>query len=126
MMNKPTQEQIEKLPKWAQEYIRDVERQRETAVLALNTYCDEQTPAPLHVEELECTGEERGPSFKTRYIQGRRIAATWQGVNLYIYLADDCIELKWEGQRRSLDECAFIPYSFQAARIKAIAGAKSE
>ncbi len=34
---------ITRLPKWAQEYIEDLRREREMAIRALNSYIDEQT-----------------------------------------------------------------------------------
>lgn len=58
-----------KLPKWAQEHIRKIEREREVAVRALNQYVDDQTPAAFYVDEPESTGEQVGPSFKKRYFQ---------------------------------------------------------
>jgi len=42
-MNKPTPEQISKLPRWAQDHIKDLARQRETALEALNSHVDNQT-----------------------------------------------------------------------------------
>ncbi len=114
---KPTPEQIEKLPKWTQEYIKDLERQRENAIRALNEYCDNQTPAPFSVREYESTGEGFGPSRKVRYIQADRMEIQWQGVSLEIILREDNIDLQWRGAS-IMEDCAFIPRSYQQAALK--------
>ena len=44
-MNIPTQEQIEKLPRWAREYIRGLERRTVIAERTLLEFCDNQTPS---------------------------------------------------------------------------------
>jgi hypothetical protein len=107
---------IEKLPKWAQEIIRDLTRQRETAIRALNEYIDNQTPSPIYVEEMECTGEGIGPSYKKRYIQSRKISVSHSGVDLVILLRDDYIDLQWGSEKLNRD-AAFIPSSYQSARL---------
>lgn len=68
-----TQEQLNKLPKFAQEYIRKIERERELAVRQLNEFVDGQTESKIWVDEAVCTGEESGPSFKRHYIQAHRL-----------------------------------------------------
>ena len=41
-------EKIEKLSKWAQEHIRTLKYERDTAVRALNNYVDGQTESPFY------------------------------------------------------------------------------
>lgn len=114
---------IEKLPKWAQDHIRELERERATAIRELNEYCDSQTPAAFFISELVSTGEERGPSAKTHYIQGHQMTVEWEGVRLQIYLrkdstqAPDGISLQWEDIARHGKHVAFIPVSYQMAHI---------
>lgn len=117
-MTDPTSEQIAKLPKWAQEYIRQLERERAEAIRALNRYCDDQTPSAFRIHELESTGETVGPSQKTRHIQTHKMEVDWQGVELTIILRNDSIDLQWRGSAGVTSECAFIPRSFQAANLK--------
>ena len=118
-MTQPDQLQLDKLPKWAQSFIADLLREREIAVRALNEYCDSTTESPFSVTELECTGEEQGPSFKTRYIQARRITVRWQGVELDVFTADDGIRLQWGSESgRGIGEVAMIPQSFQQIILK--------
>jgi|GEM_PF-5643238 hypothetical protein len=73
MANKPSAEQIEKLPKWAQDRIRDLEHERELSVRSLNEFVDGQTESRIWVDELVCTGERAGPTTKRHYIQSRKI-----------------------------------------------------
>ena len=113
-------EKIEKLPKWTQEYIRQIERERNTAIRALNEYCNTQTPSPFVIEEMESTGERTGPSLKTRYVQKHKISVIHGSVRLNVTLIDDtAIDLGWEDEHRGLREVAFIPNSFQQARLVA-------
>lgn len=92
----PTPEQLAKLPVWARSHIQDITREREVALRALNKYVDDQTTAPFYIEEMECTGEQRGPSFKRRYVQSTKMTVEFKGVELNIYLREnEGIELSW-------------------------------
>lgn len=62
-----------RLPRWAQAYIEDLLREREMAIRTLNEFQDAQTRSRIYYEDHVCTGEETGPSTKTRYIQSNRI-----------------------------------------------------
>lgn len=110
-------ERIKKLPVWVQELIADLERQREEAIRALNQYVDNQTPSPFYINELECTGEERGLSQKTRFIQTRKMEVEHAGVRLSILLRDGKIDLQWESVDRTSVYVAFVPRSFQSADL---------
>lgn len=116
--NKPTTEQFDKLPKFAQAYIRDIEREREEAISNLNSWIDTQTPKPFFVEEMLSLGEGVGsPSFKKRYVEGRWMIVRHAGVEMKITLRDRQIDLSWGSDRRDMGVAAFIPTSFQQARI---------
>jgi hypothetical protein len=120
MTTKPDQEKIEKLPKWAQDYIQQIEGGRLASVRALNEYCDSQTESPYYVDEYECTGEQQGPSFKRRYIQTRKMEVSHGDVVLRIYLRDeDAIELQWDNKTGSMEEIAMIPHGFHKVALKA-------
>lgn len=108
---------IKKLPAWAQEIIEDLTRQRETAVNALNQYIDGQTPSSFYIDELECTGEERGPSKKTHYIRTRKMEVEHAGVHLSILLRDGKVDLQWSGIEKTSEQIAFVPRSFQSADL---------
>ena len=125
MHDKPTQEQIAKLPKWAQDYITGVEREREISIRMLNKWKDDQTKSPFYVEEVVCTGEEKAPSFKNRYIQTRSINVDHGGVHLRVILREEgtmhstCIDLQWSRVDDRNGDVAFIPTSYQAATLVA-------
>lgn len=80
---KPTPEQIAKLPKWAQEYIVSIERERDGALAMIQKFNDAQTPSPFFLDEWYCQ-----PRI-TRYIQSptNRISCNHAGVHLELYLA---------------------------------------
>lgn len=67
-----------KLPKWTQEYIQNIERERDVAIRTLNEFQDSQTPTPYWTEEYTCLGEstphgDRGPTNKRHYVQAHRM-----------------------------------------------------
>lgn len=75
-----------KLPRWAQDHIKDLQRERDTAVRCLNEFQDAQTASSFYVSRLECTGESQGPTEKRHYIQTDRIHFVWGGNNFEISL----------------------------------------
>ena len=111
------QERIAKLPKWAQECIRDLRRQRDAVVNQLNEFIDNQTESPFYIEEMISTGERRGPSVKRHYIQAYTVHLKHAGVLLTVRrsLDDSAINLSWSDDKGHLDHVAFIPVSFQQA-----------
>ena len=110
-------EDISRLPKWAQQRIKDLERERETAVRALNEYVDHRTPSPFYTADLVCTGEETGPSSKRVYIQTHHMTVVHQGVELSILLRDDHIDLGWAASENTMKHVAFVPSSYQQAKL---------
>ena len=121
-----TTQNLERLPKWAQDYILTLQRERQLAIRALNQYCDNQTHSPFFIEELECTGEENGPSRKVRFIQTHKVSVEWHDVILDVLIRPDrtAIEMRWSKGDRSPGRVAFIPTSFQAAELQSFNGAK--
>ena len=62
---------VEKLPKWAQDYIKDLIRERENAVTILNDFQNSQTVSRVFYDEHACTGEVTGtdcPVTKRCYV----------------------------------------------------------
>jgi hypothetical protein len=119
---KATPEQIAKLPKWAQDHINAITRERDISVRSLNEYCDSTTPSPFEISEYVCTGEKHGPSMKRRYIQAHTITVKWRGIELCVGANDyghsgNGIRLTWSG-KNGHDDCALIPVSHQTAVIK--------
>jgi hypothetical protein len=108
---------ISKLPKWAQDRIKGLERQRETVVEKLNKFCDTQTKSPIFIDDLVCTGEKSGPSEKRQYIQSTKVEVSHSGVYLLIICRDGYIDLSWCDTKYGCKEVAFIPTSHQSARL---------
>lgn len=106
------------IPLWVKEYICSLERERQTAINALNQYVDSQTPAPFFINELESTGEETGPSKKVRYVQSHKMEVKHAGVLLCILLRDGKIDLQWESDSYGHD-IALIPRSYHCADLVA-------
>ncbi len=124
MATTPPAPDTTKLPKWAQDHIETLQRQRDTAVRALRDWTDSQTKQPISVDEVECV-EQGGPSFFTRYIEGKRLTVRWKGVQLEIHLkedgnmSDDAIDLKWTALTRHSGHVAMVPTSFQSVSLMA-------
>jgi hypothetical protein len=110
---------FDKLPKKVQEYIITIERERESAIKALNEYLDNQTKSPFSYNDFLCTGEEEtgGPTYKTKYVQTHKMEIEHCGVILSVMLRDKTIDMKWESSNHGLREVAFIPSCFQGARL---------
>lgn len=68
------------LPVWAQDYIADLELERNQAVRVLNDHIQAQEPSPIFVDEYPCTGERQGPVVKRLYIKSHRITIEHAGV----------------------------------------------
>lgn len=116
-------EQLAKLPKWAQEEFKTLERERDIAVRELNQWVDNQTPSNIKIHEHVPIGPG-GPKRMTRFIQGYCVefehAGVWVEVTLpYWDAREKYITLKWGKEQIACDEVAFIPYSHQSARIVA-------
>ena len=119
-------EKIEKLSKWAQEHIRTLKYERDTAVRALNNYVDGQTESPFYYDDVLSLGERRtekgigGPTFKRVYVQAHMLEVKYAGVHLSVLLRDnEQIDLQWHDSGDLMREVALIPESFQKARLKA-------
>lgn len=120
-MAEPTQAQIEKLPKWAQEHIADLKRNLAASEGVKSRLIDEQKPSPFYVDEWHST-----PRFR-RYVQAvnRTVSVEHAGVHLDVFLADEHdgqraygIELKWcaVGKRLS-DGVALLPRGYSTVQL---------
>jgi len=122
MKETPTLEQIGKLPKWAQGHIKILERERASAVRALNEFCDNQKPSPFYIEDWVCTGERQGPSTKRIYLQTRSISVKWAGVDLRLCVNDKGgmhrhgIGLQWQSSD-GRHHVSMVPVSYQSIEL---------
>lgn len=122
-MSTPTPEQISKLPRWAQEHIKDLERNLTTAQALNKRFEDAQTPSPFYTDDWTVT-----PSVK-RFFQATasRICIEHAGVHLQVFLADPKdgqrlhgIELSYQGiNERSLcgSTVALMPRSISCIQL---------
>lgn len=85
--------------KWVRDWIEDLMRERDTAVQALNDYCDNQTESPLFYDDSVCTGEDRGPSMKRRYIQHYKVSFDYAGFRGELVLFGDEVTFRFDSQR---------------------------
>lgn len=116
MKQEVTGAMLVKLPKWAQDHIKTLERERDVAVRSLNEYVDGQTESSIYYDDLISTGEERGPSNKRVYIQTHSIEVEHNGVHLSLLLRDN-IELRCEDLNRAMNFVAFVPTSFNGMSL---------
>lgn len=114
----PTPEQIAKLPKWAQEYVKDLERRVVIAERTLKKYTDTQTPSEFYIDDLLCIGNGT-PQVSRKYVQTHRITAERDGVkvDLLLRLNEPGIEVSWSTSDRMTGEIAMIPFSFQKIKL---------
>ena len=82
-----------KLPKWAQEYIRTVEMQRDAAKQSLSYHTDNQTVSKIFIDDLVCT--EKTPQHHRFYIQGRQVTFQVGEREIYCLLREDeeCLDI---------------------------------
>lgn len=123
MSKQLTDTQRAKLPKYAQEYIRNIERERACALECLRRTLDDQTPSKVKTTSFESIGEQPGPSLLTRYFQveGGSVEITHKGVTLTVsgfYNESNDMQLSWrtEGGLSGL-AIAFVPTAYQQARL---------
>ncbi len=69
----PTAEQIAKLPKWAQERIRGLERALSVSRLAMADMLDNQSPSLVWYDGYISDNPTGGPSYRRVYLQTEQI-----------------------------------------------------
>ena len=123
MKDKPTPEQLAKLPQWAQAHIHYLDRERKTAIDALNDHLDHQKPSPIYWDEYLSTGEgdqtsPTGPTNKRFYAQTRSVTIEHAGILLRVLCRSgerdtSGIDLQWSVPTGAIDMVALVPKSFQ-------------
>jgi hypothetical protein len=109
---------ISKLPKWAQERIRDLERQRIAAVEALDAFEAAHATGPVTVNQMVCD-KNGGPSIRKVRFDAHWLVIEHAGVELNITLAADEIRLGYsQAGRVSVSAVYFQPTSFQQFKLK--------
>lgn len=114
---------LSKLPKWAQEHIADLKRQRDHAIRDLDEHEDNQTPTPFFYETFCCDGKQgKAPTPRRYYFESHRhMTVEYMGVRLEIILRDRGIDLSWAASGKRVHEVVpFVPTSYQAARLEGV------
>ena len=123
-MSQPTPEQIERLPKWAQAHIKQLDRQRRDAISALEQFQDSDEPTMISYEQMRRLDGDL--QFFIRHIDTHEVTFTACGVTLVVTMPVDemsrGIKLSWgpEGSYGLGDLC-FTPTAYQQARITNLA-----
>lgn len=103
---------ISKLPKWAQQLIKELSRERDVAITQLNEYLDDRTESEIFIDDYVSTGENQGPTSKRNYIQGHTVTFVHAGVELDVSVFyDGYIDLKWGPYGHHGYDVALIPWS---------------
>lgn len=84
-------EDVAKLPKWAQERMRQLEFQRNAAIRALQEFENKQTESRVWVADHACIGETPGPSLIKNYLQTRNVTFKVGEDEISCYLREDNI-----------------------------------
>lgn len=111
------QDKLDKLPKWAQRHIYNLTRQCDAAVERLHKFEDTQTPSNIWYDD---SVYEKGRRDSRQYVQSGRVIVSHKGVELEVSTrSDEGIQLRWgtAGCRHSLGTIAFVPTSYQQARL---------
>lgn len=114
-----TQEQFDRLPKYAQAYIRELERRAEMAARIVNKMNSEQEKSNISTSELDDIDGKQ--EFRTRYFHADHLTIQQNGVRLTIegLFADEDIRLSWgpAGSVAGLGTIAFVPTAHQQAKL---------
>jgi hypothetical protein len=113
-MDTPTPEQIAKLPAWARETIKTLQRERDVAVRTLNEFRDNDTPSPFWYDASVSTGEERGPSYKRRFVQTGQLHVEYSGA---IESGSDLTRKPMD--RQTAGELSMSPVAVHASTLRA-------
>lgn len=113
---------IAKLPKWAQGYIKNVERQRDCAVRAYEEMKDAQTPSAIYAEDMDSVTASGGPANRKTYLQSHAVNIQAHGILLrvateYGNTYGESITLSWSKAENFSGDIAFIPLSYQHAKL---------
>lgn len=118
---------ISKLPKWAQEHIETLQRERDEAVRSLISHSDSQIATNYSTRDHVSLGVIKGPSCITRYFDaphGIAVRVADMVCEVQAYPEGGAgkgnrpyIGVRWGGPSLATRELAFIPQYFQGAII---------
>jgi len=107
---------VESLPKWAQGYIKSLERERETAVNALFDYTKNQEPSQFYSDSFLRLGQT---SMVKQYIQADSVTCEIKGLSVDMRVHDDnSISIMFSEKYGY--EAVLVPFASNSFRIKRI------
>ena len=115
-MTDPTAEQIAKLPKWAQERIRELKRALEVSRLAMADMLDNQSPSLVWYEDFVCDNATGGPTHRRVYLQTDRIMFGVDSSRRMLTISIDHDEP--DLYKISADSMQIMPRSYNSVEIK--------
>lgn len=129
MNNRPEQDKIDKLPKWAREYINDLENERDAALRSLHKFRDEDTPSNIYTENMVCTNEQensKAPTVYRRYVQDDKIYIDYNGIRADIFLNRGEIDIQYSLGNRFTADVILQPVSYQKIVLKRVIDARDK
>lgn len=117
-------EKLAKLPAWAQEHIKTLQRERDVAVRELTEFLDNQKPSRVFTEHYiaPCIGELR-PSQERVYVHPD-YAVVMEAHDIRVRLTNEhgstnneSICLQWEDIGRKCRDVALVPLSYNMVRL---------
>lgn len=112
-----TPEQFARLPKWAQEHITTLARQRDDARRLRDRLLDKQTPSPFYTTE---TVAEPGVLPQPRYLPGvSRVFLRHQDIEAELYFDERGVGLSFVGRR--FGRVAIVPQASNVIRLARVA-----
>lgn len=115
-----TQEQFDRLPKYAQRHIRELERRTEIAARIVDRMQEEQPRTNISTSELDNIDGKQ--VYRERFFQANHLTIQQNGVRLTIeglWKDDQDIRLSWgpSGSMSGLGTIAFVPTAHQQAKL---------
>jgi hypothetical protein len=122
MVDHPVASKLNRLPRWAQDYIHDLRRERDEAVKALAEWEDEQTPSSFYVVSHVRDGEKVGAPARYRYINGGRVEFAAAGIEVAFIERRDGLDVLFGAASRTGpgQTAALFPKASNAVAIKAV------
>jgi hypothetical protein len=106
-----TPERIAKLPKWAQEHLASLTRDRDTLHRALQSYLDVQYDR-FYIQDEQVTFEHAGVRLQVNAYREGEIALTWGPAGSMAGLGDLCF-IPTSYQRAKITNMAYTPREYQ-------------
>lgn len=117
-MNRLTEEQKNKLPKWARTYVDGLENKIDSANRELDEVLNREKEGPITIQSYRFGKLGTNHESVERKFQGQEVRIAHAGVALGVYLAEDEIRVSWGLRQYGFGEALFTPTSYQQATLK--------